>query len=330
VFGTFSDVLGSNPAAGRDDSSCQYVLGCMVTDATNFNANATKSDDSCEFVWGCMDTEAMNYNTNATRSDGNCEYAMCTCSSPGNWSSGNNGYACTDGETGYCSHHIRECFSPNPFRQGRWELGCRIPQCKGVDSGCDWSLALGDGDCDQDSDCAANLRCGNKNCISEFNKFDEAGSDWDANDDCCTKIMCSCLTPRTGLEGHNMFECDDNQTGTCASNEKCHTTDSFWYGENPPCRLPLIDSKCFARFPIYEQSTDNGDKCVNPTKNTFGVGWTCPAGCEVTSNYEAPYRLETGTATALKCGDTSVLYYAEQYMPWIFATILAIYFFANL
>ena len=49
-------------------------------------------------------------------------------------------------------------------------------RCKGVDSGCcteDNPCGVGDGDCDNDSDCAGELTCGNSNCP------------WGDNDDCC-------------------------------------------------------------------------------------------------------------------------------------------------
>merc|ERR1712032_108828 len=57
----------------------------------------------------------------------------------------------------------------------------------GSDNGCA-NMGIGDGDCDQDSDCAGDLRCGTDNC----NYFRPSGGwpsssahSWDTTDDCC-------------------------------------------------------------------------------------------------------------------------------------------------
>ena len=54
------------------------VMGCMDSEANNYNINATDDDGTCEYdeetVMGCMDSVAMNYDTNATQDDGSCEY----------------------------------------------------------------------------------------------------------------------------------------------------------------------------------------------------------------------------------------------------------------
>ena len=59
----------------------------------------------------------------------------------------------------------------------------RAAPCNGRDSGCT-NIALGDGDCDQDSDCQAGLRCGEDNCA----QFDDT-------DDCCYDPDPSSVTP---------------------------------------------------------------------------------------------------------------------------------------
>ena len=64
-------------------------------------------------------------------------------------------------------------------------IGC---QCKGIPN-TDWSCCtasrpcnVGGGDCDQDSDCAGNLKCGSDNCQTDFPL---QGSNWATTADCC-------------------------------------------------------------------------------------------------------------------------------------------------
>jgi hypothetical protein len=46
--------------------------------------------------------------------------------------------------------------------------------CNGGDDGCGGNLQRGDGDCDSDSDCAGDLKCGKDNCARK------SGGDWDS------------------------------------------------------------------------------------------------------------------------------------------------------
>ena len=62
-------------------------------------------------------------------------------------------------------------------------------QCDGVPS-TDWSCcsstntcSVGGGDCDNDSECASGLQCGNNNCKSDYSS---SGSNWAIAADCCT------------------------------------------------------------------------------------------------------------------------------------------------
>ena len=62
-------------------------------------------------------------------------------------------------------------------------------QCDGVPS-TDWSCcssinrcSVGGGDCDNDSECASGLQCGNNNCKNDYSS---SGSNWAIAADCCT------------------------------------------------------------------------------------------------------------------------------------------------
>lgn len=54
----------SSSSSGGDDG--EGILGCMDSEAKNFNESATVDDGSCVFpIVGCMDPEANNYNKDA-------------------------------------------------------------------------------------------------------------------------------------------------------------------------------------------------------------------------------------------------------------------------
>ena len=64
-------------------------------------------------------------------------------------------------------------------------------QCNGVPN-TDWSCctssspcAVGGGDCDFDSHCAGNLKCGTNNCLRDYSS---SGSNWATSADCCEGI----------------------------------------------------------------------------------------------------------------------------------------------
>ena len=64
-------------------------------------------------------------------------------------------------------------------------------KCDGVpstDAGCcssKYPCDLGGGDCDKDSDCKGNLRCGYNNCLIDFSSSE---SNWNGDADCCISM----------------------------------------------------------------------------------------------------------------------------------------------
>ena len=61
-----------------------------------------------------------------------------------------------------------------------------LAACVGGDSCCnaDNRCDVGEGDCDEDSDCLDGLKCGSNNCAGNRWYFSE---EWDGYDDCCYK-----------------------------------------------------------------------------------------------------------------------------------------------
>jgi surface protein len=77
-----SDATNYDSEAEVDDGSCEYpaeeILGCTNSTANNYNEDATEDDGSCEYpaeeILGCTNSTANNYNEDATEDDGSCEY----------------------------------------------------------------------------------------------------------------------------------------------------------------------------------------------------------------------------------------------------------------
>jgi hypothetical protein len=72
-----------NPLANAEDFSCVYgcTPGCTNAGACNFNAAANYDDGSC-LILGCMQTNALNYDANA-QCEGPC-YFECIADLDGN------------------------------------------------------------------------------------------------------------------------------------------------------------------------------------------------------------------------------------------------------
>jgi len=70
-FNTSTDTWECAPVENGDD-----VMGCMDSDANNYDSKATVDDGSCKYdeTGGCMDETATNYNPDATEDDSSCEY----------------------------------------------------------------------------------------------------------------------------------------------------------------------------------------------------------------------------------------------------------------
>ena len=66
-----------------------------------------------------------------------------------------------DGNTKLCRNNATHWFLANPYG-----YFCNINLCQ------EW-----EGDCDDDSQCAGSLKCGNDNCPAQFN--------WPSEHDCC-------------------------------------------------------------------------------------------------------------------------------------------------
>ena len=74
------------------DIPTEIVIGCMDSNAVNYNSNATEPDNSSclydsdgdgivdsEEIPGCTDETAENYDSNATEEDGSCTYPEEDC-----------------------------------------------------------------------------------------------------------------------------------------------------------------------------------------------------------------------------------------------------------
>jgi hypothetical protein len=62
------DTNGSN--------NTEFIFGCMVDSACNYNASANQDNESCNYsCYGCTEKNAFNYDSEATINDGSCAYA---------------------------------------------------------------------------------------------------------------------------------------------------------------------------------------------------------------------------------------------------------------
>ncbi|KAL1500327.1 hypothetical protein AB1Y20_012991 [Prymnesium parvum] len=102
VFGcTDSRSLLYVPSATNDDGSCTF-LGCMSSNAFNFNPTATVSSVCSPRVVGCQDPTADNYFSSANVA-GYCDYPGCTDSSALNFD------AEANRDTGLCEYSRLGC-----------------------------------------------------------------------------------------------------------------------------------------------------------------------------------------------------------------------------
>jgi hypothetical protein len=75
-----SEALNFNEEANTDDGSCiEIIEGCTQAIAFNYNPDANFDDGSCvPEIIGCMDNMAWNYNEDANVGDDSCLYFGCT------------------------------------------------------------------------------------------------------------------------------------------------------------------------------------------------------------------------------------------------------------
>jgi len=69
-----SSTDNTNPDGGNNNT--EFVFGCMVDTACNYNPLANQDNESCNYsCYGCNDETAYNYDAEATIDDGSCVYA---------------------------------------------------------------------------------------------------------------------------------------------------------------------------------------------------------------------------------------------------------------
>ena len=82
VTGVVNHSYGNYKINPRNESDITaYIVGCMDSASTMFNASATlELDDSCDeiivIISGCTDSEALNYCAECNDDDGSCEYEL--------------------------------------------------------------------------------------------------------------------------------------------------------------------------------------------------------------------------------------------------------------
>tara|TARA_B100000795_G_scaffold88056_1_gene64045 strand:- start:504 stop:2702 length:2199 start_codon:yes stop_codon:yes gene_type:complete len=82
VTGVVNHSYGNYKINPRNESDITlYIVGCMDSTSTMFNASATlEIDDSCDeiivVISGCTDSEALNYCAECNEDDGSCEYEV--------------------------------------------------------------------------------------------------------------------------------------------------------------------------------------------------------------------------------------------------------------
>ncbi|MGC6470184.1 MAG: hypothetical protein ACON4E_02815 [Flavobacteriales bacterium] len=70
------DVINDNVDPNGGSGNIEFIIGCMVDTACNYNVSANQDNESCNYdCYGCVDKTAYNYSTEATIDDGSCSYA---------------------------------------------------------------------------------------------------------------------------------------------------------------------------------------------------------------------------------------------------------------
>jgi len=167
---------------------------------------------------------------------------------------------------------------------------CCSDKCYGGSSCCseEYPCGLGEGDCDSNSECRGDLRCGTNNCAN--------GTTFADGDDCCTE-KCdggdSCCTEEYPC-GEDEGDCDSDSDCTgelvCGSNN-CPKGTTFEDGDD--CCVSLGGPGCVNTTLCYDEELDpKGEKfdgCATTTKS----GRTCQAWASTTPHSHRFKKLRT-------------------------------------
>ena len=70
------DTISDTSQDDNQNNSQEYVFGCMVDTACNYNSLANQDGEKCDYsCYGCTDETAYNYDSENTIDDGSCVYA---------------------------------------------------------------------------------------------------------------------------------------------------------------------------------------------------------------------------------------------------------------
>ena len=70
------DTITDTSQYDNQNNPQEYVFGCMVDTACNYNSLANQDNESCDYsCYGCTDETAYNYDSENTIDDGSCVYA---------------------------------------------------------------------------------------------------------------------------------------------------------------------------------------------------------------------------------------------------------------
>jgi len=229
---------GVNEGDCDDDDDCQNGLQCGTNNCVG--KYFERGDDCCYAVPDSCDPDPC-------LNEGTCSGGVCTCPTGfvgDQCQSAVSDIITTDGAcvfpfkgyntiyNGCTSEHSDTGSNPgynwcattyNYDADGEWG---KCPGCIGGDSCCeDGNCGIGDGDCDDDDDCASGLTCGYNNCVGDY---------FDATDDCCeidpACVPSNCSFPFT-LRGQQFSTCTRELIPS--SRFWCATTSGFDHANLP-------------------------------------------------------------------------------------------------
>jgi len=172
----------------------------------------------------------------------------CWCKTPGQGTSGYNGFSCMDGTENWCASN-EECYQTGFFPHGE---GCRYVApaptpppptpppaptqcyCRTPGQGTDYYNGY---TCDDGTEswCLSGQEC-------YLNGWWELGQSYPPY--ACrtpTPTYCLCRTPGQGTSGYNGYDCDDGTDGWCQGHQECYLNGWWPQGQSYPpdaCRTP--------------------------------------------------------------------------------------------